>query len=103
MPLCPLGGTTTATPTATGSECGSPPFDTEDAPRLVAAVFGSVETEPWDAPLVTLPDRDSVRDYLRARFVPLDQAGRLAHAPTERGPLPLPVTKRGALVFARAL
>jgi SAM-dependent methyltransferase len=76
-------------------------FDAEDAPGLVASVFGAVITEPWDAPLVTLPDRDTVRDYLRARFVPPDEAGRLADAIAARGPLPLPVTKRGALLLAR--
>ncbi|TQM35872.1 class I SAM-dependent methyltransferase [Pseudonocardia cypriaca] len=76
-------------------------FDAEDAPGLVASVFGAVATEAWDAPLVTLPDRDTVRDYLRARFVPPDEAGRLADAIAARGPLPLPVTKRGALLLAR--
>jgi SAM-dependent methyltransferase len=76
-------------------------FDAEEAPGLVASVFGAVVTEPWDAPLVTLPDRDTVRDYLRARFVPPDEAGRLADAIAARGPLPLPVTKRGALLLAR--
>jgi hypothetical protein len=42
-----------------------------------------------------------VRDYLRARFVPPDEADRLADALAARGPLPLPVTKRGALLLAR--
>lgn len=77
------------------------PFDTEDAPGLVAAIFGSAETEPWDALLITLPDRDAIRDFLRARFVPPDQAERFADALADRGPLPLPLTKRGALVLAR--
>jgi SAM-dependent methyltransferase len=77
-------------------------FDAEDAPAVVASVFGSVTTDAWDAPLITLPDRDSIRAYLRARLVPPDEAGRLAGAIAERGPLPLPVTKRGALVLARA-
>jgi SAM-dependent methyltransferase len=76
-------------------------FDAEDAAGIVAGIFGSVTTDAWDAPLVTLPDRDAVRDYLRARFVPPDEAGRLADAIAERGPLPLPVTKRGALLIAR--
>ncbi|MGH3813108.1 MAG: class I SAM-dependent methyltransferase [Pseudonocardiaceae bacterium] len=77
------------------------PFDTEDAPGLVAATFGSVETQPWDAPLITLPDRDAVRDFLRARFVPLDEAERFADALADGGRLPLTLTKRGALVLAR--
>lgn len=75
------------------------PFDTEDAPGLVAATFGSVEIQAWDAPLITLPDRDAVRDFLLARFVPPDEAERLADALADRGPLPL--TKRGTLVPAR--
>jgi SAM-dependent methyltransferase len=77
------------------------PFDTEDAPGLVAAIFGSAEAEVWDAPLLTLPDRDSVRDFLRSRFVPHDEAESLADTLASRGPLPLPLTKRGALVLAR--
>jgi SAM-dependent methyltransferase len=76
-------------------------FDAEDAAGIVAGVFGAVTVDAWDAPLVTLPDRDAVRDYLRARFVPPDEAGPLADAVAERGPLPLPVTKRGALLLAR--
>jgi SAM-dependent methyltransferase len=76
-------------------------FDADDAADLVASVFGAVTVDAWDAPLVTLPDRDAVRDYLRARFVPPDEAARLADAIAERGPLPLPVTKRGALLLSR--
>jgi SAM-dependent methyltransferase len=76
-------------------------FDAEDAAGIVAGVFGAVTVDAWDAPLVTLPDRDAVRDYLRARFVPPDEADRLAGAIAERGPLPLPVTKRGALLLSR--
>ena len=77
------------------------PFDTEDAAEPVAAAFGSVEVQAWDAPLITLPDRDAIRDFLCARFVPLDEAERFADALADRGPLPLPLTKRGALVLAR--
>lgn len=79
------------------------PFDTEDAPALVAATFGSADLDPWDAPLITLPNRSAVRDFLRARFVPRDEAERLAAAIADRGPLPLTLTKRGALVFGRKL
>lgn len=42
-------------------------FDTEEAPELVANVFGSVHIEAWDAPLITLPHRDALRDFLIAR------------------------------------
>lgn len=73
------------------------PFDAEEAPGIVAEVFGEVEVERWDAPLITLPDRKAVRDYLIARQVPrgeaVEKAGRVR--------TPLPVTKRGALVMAR--
>jgi len=31
-------------------------FDAEDAPWLVASVFGQVQVERWDAPLVRLPN-----------------------------------------------
>jgi SAM-dependent methyltransferase len=73
------------------------PFDTEDAPRLVASVFAWVGTDPWDAPYITLPDQGAVRDFLITRFVPLaDAAAAAAHIET-----PLVVTKRGALVFGR--
>ncbi|MFI0448564.1 class I SAM-dependent methyltransferase [Actinomadura sp. 6N118] len=71
------------------------PFDAEEAPDLVAAVFGAVEVERWDAALITLPDRDAVRDYLIARQVPrqaaIDASGRVR--------TPLPITKRGALIL----
>jgi SAM-dependent methyltransferase len=76
-------------------------FDAEDAAGIVESVFGAVTVEAWDAPIVTLPDRDAVRDYLRARLVPADDAGRLADAVAARSPFPLPVTKRGALLLAR--
>jgi SAM-dependent methyltransferase len=71
-------------------------FDSEDAPDLVRAVFGVVEVDSWDAPLVRLPDTATVREYLVARFVPLEQAAAAA----ERVPAPLDVTKRGCIVYA---
>ncbi|MFV2216103.1 class I SAM-dependent methyltransferase [Actinomadura sp. LOL_016] len=73
------------------------PFDAEDAPALVCAVFGEVEVERWDAPLITLPHRAAVRDYLIARQVARADADEAA----ARVPTPRPVTKRGALVVAR--
>ena len=72
-------------------------FDAELAPRMLAGLFTDVEVERWDAPLVELPDRAAVRDYLVGKGVPADQA-RLAAESIET---PLPVTKRGALLFAR--
>src|SRR5262249_54833255 len=47
-------------------------FDAEEAPGIVASVFGEVDVDAWDAPLVRLPDHAAVRDYLIARFVPSD-------------------------------
>jgi SAM-dependent methyltransferase len=70
-------------------------FDAEDAPALAGQVFTRVETERWDAPLITLPDAAAVRDYLIARFVPPGQAAAAA----SRLRTPLSVTKRGALVI----
>jgi SAM-dependent methyltransferase len=72
-------------------------FDAEEAPGLVGSVFGQVQVHRWDAPLLRLPDRAAVRDYLVARFVPpgvaTDAAGRV-HTPVT-------ITKRGALIQAR--
>jgi SAM-dependent methyltransferase len=72
-------------------------FDAENGPGLVATVFGGVEVEPWDAPMVRLPDPGAVRDYLVARFV---DPGRAAAA-AARVATPVTVTKRGALLRAR--
>ncbi|MFB4301951.1 class I SAM-dependent methyltransferase [Actinomadura sp. NTSP31] len=72
-------------------------FDAEDAPARVCEVFREVEVERWDAPLITLPDRAAIRDYLVARHVPRPQAAEAA----TRLRTPLPVTKRGSLLLAR--
>jgi SAM-dependent methyltransferase len=71
-------------------------FDAEDAPGLVGSVFGAVEVQRWDAPLVRLPDRDAVRDYLIARFVAPEAAAAAAGQVTT----PIAITKRGALIRA---
>jgi SAM-dependent methyltransferase len=73
------------------------PFDAEDAAAIVAGVFDEVTVERWDAPLLTLPDREAVRDFLIARFVPADDARRAADALAA----PLVLTKRGALMMGR--
>jgi SAM-dependent methyltransferase len=69
-------------------------FDAEDAATLVSQVFGHVETEWWDAPLVTLHDREAIADYLVARWVPRPQA----EAAAETFAIPLTITKRGVLL-----
>lgn len=71
------------------------PFDAEEAPDIVASVFGAVYADRWDAPLVTLPDTAAIADYLIARFVPADRSTAAARTL----PTPLAVTKRGALVI----
>jgi len=65
--------------------------------RCSRELFGEVEVERWDAPLLELPEREAVRDYLVGKGVPPEQA-RLAAESVET---PLRVTKRGALLFAR--
>jgi SAM-dependent methyltransferase len=71
-------------------------FDAEEAPAIVASVFGEVEVDAWDAPLVHLPDHAAVRDYLVARLVPRAEAEERAAAVS----VPLDVTKRGCVVYA---
>jgi SAM-dependent methyltransferase len=72
-------------------------FDAELAPELLAEQFADVETERWDAPLLDLPTREAVRDYLIGKGVSPRRAGAAA----ESTKVPMSVTKRGALVFAR--
>src|SRR5919106_1219834 len=44
-------------------------FDAELAPGLIGRRFRDLEVETWDAPLVRLPSRESVRDYLVGKGV----------------------------------
>jgi SAM-dependent methyltransferase len=72
-------------------------FDAERAHELLADSFTEIEIERWDAPLLELPDRDAVRDYLVGKGVSRGRARAAASAVA----VPLAVTKRGALAFAR--
>jgi SAM-dependent methyltransferase len=72
-------------------------FDAELAPGAIGELFVDVEVERWDARFLRLPSRQDVRDYLVGKGVDAARAEEVA-ATTE---VPLPVTKRGALVFAR--
>jgi SAM-dependent methyltransferase len=72
-------------------------FDAELAPGLLAELFHDVEVEPWDDPLLELPSRSAVRDYLIGKGC----APAHAQAVAETTRVPLRVTKRGALAFAR--
>lgn len=72
-------------------------FDSENAPEVIARVFGRVRARYWDEQLVRLPDGAAVVDYLVGRFVPREDALRRGAAVDA----PLWITKRGALVFGR--
>ena len=72
-------------------------FDAEDAGGIVAEVFDDVEVVAWDAPMVHLPDRAAAELFLRGRGLPARDVVTAA-ATLE---LPLDVTKRGALIWAR--
>jgi hypothetical protein len=72
-------------------------FDAELAPGLLGEHFRDVEVEPWDSPLLELPSRSAVRDYLIGKGC----APVRAQAVAETATVPLRITKRGALAFAR--
>lgn len=68
-------------------------FDAEEAPGIVASVFGDVDGVAWDGPFVTLLDRDAVLAFCRSHFLPAEAADRVTP--------PVTLTKRGCFVFAR--
>lgn len=68
-------------------------FDAEEAPAIVGEVFGEVEVESWDAPMITLQDRAAVRLYLTSRMADPALADRV--------PTPVTVTKRESIVWGR--
>jgi SAM-dependent methyltransferase len=68
------------------------PFDAEEAPDIVASVFGDVWVERWDAPMTYLPDRDAVLRYCRSHSLHRDAADRVTP--------PAWLTKRGCAVYA---
>jgi SAM-dependent methyltransferase len=70
------------------------PFDSEDAPALVGAVFANVEVEVWDVVAYHLPDEQAIRDYLHGFNVPGWEAKAASIRP------PLQITKRGAHVWS---
>jgi SAM-dependent methyltransferase len=72
-------------------------FDAELAPELIGERFDDLEIERWDAPLLHLPARQDVRDYLIGKGVEPERAAEVAESVEG----PLEVTKRGVLVFAR--
>jgi SAM-dependent methyltransferase len=72
-------------------------FDAEQTAGALERLFVEVEVEHWDAPLLTLPTRAAVRAYLVGKGVDPIRAEEEAKAVD----LPLSVTKRGAVGFAR--
>lgn len=72
-------------------------FDAELAPEMVGELLVEVQVERWDAPLLELPSRAAVRDYLVGKGV----EPAIAELKAGTVAVPLSVTKRGALVFAR--
>ncbi len=71
------------------------PFDSEDAPAFVGAMFADLEIDRWELVAYRLPNREAIRDYLHAFDVPDWQQRAEAIEP------PLEITKRGAHVWAR--
>lgn len=53
-------------------------FDAELAPSAIGALFADVEVERWDAPLLRLPARADVRDYLVGKGVAGERAAQVA-------------------------
>ena len=68
------------------------PFDAEEAPAIVAAVFGDAQVERWDETMTYLPDRDTVLRYCRSHSLHPGAAGRVTP--------PVWLTKRGCVVYA---
>jgi SAM-dependent methyltransferase len=68
------------------------PFDAEEAPTIVATLFGDVQVERWDAPMTYLRDRDAVLRYCRSHSLHRDAADRVTP--------PVWLTKRGCVVYA---
>ena len=65
-------------------------FDAEEADAIVGSVFGAIETERWDGYFFPLATREEVRAFCRHHSIPAERA--------EAAPIPLWLTKRGALV-----
>ena len=74
------------------------PFDAEQAPELVRSVFANAEVDAWDGHLLTLRDRDDLATFLRMQMCPPERIPDAVETLT----VPLPLTKRGCLVWARS-
>lgn len=74
-------------------------FDSEVASGMLGHHFAEVEVDAWDGPFVTLPDAEALRQYLIGKGCPRDLAAE--RATTSGLTFPLPITKRGAVVYGR--
>jgi len=74
-------------------------FDAEIAPELIGSVFGAVEVDAWDGRYVRLPDQEALRRYLASYGLTEEEAAVAAERHKDR--VPLVLTKRGAVVYAR--
>jgi SAM-dependent methyltransferase len=72
-------------------------FESDMAPTLLGRYFASVEVDAWDGPYITLPDAEALRHYLIGRGCPRDLAAERCTSMS----FPLPITKRGAIVWGR--
>jgi SAM-dependent methyltransferase len=72
-------------------------FDAETAPEIISDHFTITEVITWDTPAVRLPDSAAVALFLRGRGLGADEASLQAG----RWNVPLTVTKRGCLIWAR--
>jgi SAM-dependent methyltransferase len=70
-------------------------FDAEDGERMLRAVFDDVTVVRWDAPMLPVSDRAALTLVLRGRGL------SEARAAATRLAVPLTVTKRGMLAWAR--
>ncbi len=68
-------------------------FDAEEAVSVVGSVFEGVEPQPWDGKFFPLATREEIRAYCRHNYIPAERA--------EAAEVPLWLTKRGVLVWAR--
>jgi SAM-dependent methyltransferase len=72
-------------------------FDAENGPATVADIFGAVEVETWDEPIVAVPDQAALELTLRGRG--LDE--HRAAIASRQLQTPITLTKRGMLAWAR--
>jgi SAM-dependent methyltransferase len=72
-------------------------FDAENGADQTGAVFEVRATHTWDRPLVHLPSHGAVEIYLRSRGMAPEAAASAAR----QVPVPLHLTKRGMIIWAR--